>query len=203
MSGTRRTLGASAGVLGVLAAVAGRPAPNATTIDVRALAGEIDRQTDHVDAIELAAWIRDRKRGLRVLDVRSESEFAAYHIPSAEHVPLARIVGMRPRDGETLVLYSEGGAHAGQAWVLLRALGFRTVCFLRGGLLDWMDDVMTPTVASNDAGARVAALSRYFGGTPRHADATAGTATDATMPATPAASAGAASAVARLRRRGC
>lgn len=193
MPHTRRILGASAGVLGVLAAIAGRPVPNGTTIDVAALAREIDRQTDHVDAVELATWIRDRKPGLRVLDVRSDSEYAAYHIPSAEHAPLERVVTMSPRGGETLVLYSEGGAHAGQAWVLLRALGFRDVFFLRGGLLDWLDDVMNPTVGRDEAGTRVAALSRYFGGTPHLS-------TNATSPS-PAPNA--TRAVAAMRRRGC
>ena len=190
MISTRRVLGASAGVLGALAAVAGRPSPDApATIDVAALAREIDARTDHVDAVELAQWIRDRKPGLRVLDVRSDSDYAAYHIPSAEHVPLASIVSMRPKPGETLVLYSEGGAHAGQAWVLLRALGFRDVYFLAGGLLDWLDDVMHPAVGTGPDAERVAALSRYFGGAPR----AGGPAPDAT----------AGEVVARMRRRGC
>ncbi|AHG92461.1 Rhodanese-like protein (plasmid) [Gemmatirosa kalamazoonensis] len=188
---TRRVLGTSAGVLGALAAIAGRPSPNApTTIDVAALAREIDGQTDHVSALELAGWIRDRRPGLRVLDVRSAAEFETYHIPSAEHVPLATLAAMRPRAGETLVLYSEGGAHAGQAWVLLRALGFRDVYFLAGGLLDWMEDVMRPAVAAGPDAERVAALSRYFGGTPR---------SGADVPDESSSAA----AVARLRRRGC
>ena len=187
---TRRVLGTSAGVLGALAAIAGRPSPDApATIDIAALAREIDGQTDHVSALQLAAWIRDRRPGLRVLDVRSAPEFEAYHIPSAEHVPLASLAAMRPRAGETLVLYSEGGAHAGQAWVLLRALGFRDVYFLAGGLLDWMEDVMQPALGTGAESARIAALSRYFGGTPR--------------PGAGAPDASSATAVARLRRRGC
>jgi rhodanese-related sulfurtransferase len=190
----RRTLGACAGVLGVLAAVAGRSSSPSASIDVAALAGEIERQTDHVDAIELARWIRDRKPGLRVIDVRSDSEFAAYHIPSAEHVPLSDVPRMRRDDSETLVLYSEGGAHAGQAWVLLRALGHRRVYFLRGGVLDWIDDVLNAAVGTGPDAERVAALSRYFGGTPHVAAPN-----DSLVPAPHAA----AQAVARMRRRGC
>jgi hypothetical protein len=84
--------------------------------------------------------------------------------------------------------------------VLLRALGFRRVYFLRGGLLDWTEDVMSPVLGTDPStgpgqAARVAAVSRYFGGTPR----AAGSATEA--PSSAGASAGA--AVARLRRRGC
>lgn len=186
--------------LAVAASPAGGAAPQAPAAAVspmdptaaRTLAAEIERQDDHVTALELAQWIRDRKSGLRVLDVRSDSEFAVYHIPSAEHVPLVALPGLAPIDGETLVLYSEGGAHAAQGWVLLRANGHRRVYFLSGGLLDWMEDVMSPTLPSDTSRARIAALSRYFGGVPR-----AGTVPLSSEPVTAAA------AVARARRRGC
>jgi rhodanese-related sulfurtransferase len=162
---------------------------------VRALATEIEREDDHVTALELAQWIRDRKAGLRVLDVRSASEFAAYHIPSAEWMPLTALASLPASDGETLVLYSEGGAHAAQGWVLLRANGHRHVYFLRGGLLDWMEDVMSPALPADTSRARVAALSRYFGGAPRTGVAP--------LPAAAGPAATAASVVARVRRRGC
>ena len=180
-----RGLAAAAALLGVLAAVAPPARPN---VSVAALAREIEREADHVTALELAAWIRDRKPGLRVLDVRADSEYAAYHIPTARRLPLAAIDTLRPRAGETLVLYSEGGAHAAQAWVLLRAAGHRQVYFLRGGVLDWLDDVMHPRPGAD---REAAALSEYFGGTPRVGDAAGETSSDAST------------AVRRLRRRGC
>ena len=157
-----------------------------------ALAAEIEHEDDHVTAVELAQWIRQRKPGLRVLDVRSDPEYQAYHIPSAERLPLTALAALAPTDGETLVLYSEGGAHAAQGWVLLRASGHRRVYFLRGGLLDWMDDVMSPALPNDSSRATVAALSRYFGGVPR-----------AGAVPLPTSSATAATAVARVRRRGC
>jgi 3-mercaptopyruvate sulfurtransferase SseA len=45
------------------------------------------------------------------------------------------------------VLVSDGGAHAAQGWVFLRALGIAHVYFLRGGLGEWLDDVMNPADA--------------------------------------------------------
>jgi rhodanese-related sulfurtransferase len=190
-----RILAAVALVLAVLAALAGTSARGGTGLDAGRLAAEIEREDDHVTALELAQWIRDRKPGLRVLDVRSDSEFATYHIPSAERMPLTALASLAPRSGETLVLYSEGGAHAAQGWVLLRAAGHHNVYFLRGGLLDWMEEVMSPVLPADTTSARVAALSRYFGGVPRAGVAPLPTAS------TPAPTAGA--AVARLRRRGC
>jgi rhodanese-related sulfurtransferase len=198
-----RALGGVALVLGVAAAFVGSPTAGAR-VDVGALARQIEREEDHVTALELAAWIRDRKPGLRVLDVRSDSEYAAYHVPSAVRLPLVSIDTMTPRAGETLVLYSEGGAHAAQAWVLLRAAGFDHVYFLRGGLLDWIDDVMNPVLGADTSRAgraadeRTAALSRYFGGVPR----TAAPGSVVPMPSAPLAPR-ATDAIARTRRRGC
>jgi rhodanese-related sulfurtransferase len=193
----KRVLAATAAVLAGLAAVDSLAA-TAPSIDASALAREIEHEEDHVTAIELAQWIRDRKAGLRVLDVRSDSEFRAYHIPSAERMPLPALATLPPRDGETLVLYSEGGAHAAQGWVLLRANGHRAVYFLRGGLLDWLDEVMSPVLPADTSRARVSALSRYFGGVPRTGAVPIPAASS--QPATPAT---AASAVARIRSRGC
>lgn len=178
----------AAGVLLALAigaALVGAPAPpEGSAASRRQLAEAIAHERDHVTALELAAWIRDRKPGLRVLDLRDDSAFADYHVPSAERVEIERLVDMRFTGGETLVLYSEGGGHAAQAWVLLRGAGVRDVYFLRGGLLEWMDDVMNPVTSS--------ALTRYFGGTARQGP----------VPAVPMPDE-APAAVRRLRRRSC
>jgi len=144
-------------------------------------------------AVELAEWLRARRPRLRVIDVRTASEFAAYHIPGAEHVPLDRLAATRFADDETVVLYSELGVHGAQAWVVLRALGARRVFFLRNGLHEWLDDVMSPTIAADapaeaQAGfAHTAELSRWFGGTPRRVSSSAAGSEE--MPVT--------------RRRGC
>src|SRR6476469_6297778 len=169
--------------------------------DPTTLAREIEHEDDHVTALELAQWIRDRKPGLRVLDIRTDSEYSAYHIPSAARMPLTELATLAPNDAETLVLYSGGGAHAAQGWVLLRTNGHRNVYFLRGGLLEWMDDVMSPALPTDSSRVRVAALSRYFGGWPTVGLGPRIGAVPA--PTTNASPATAAAAVARARRRGC
>src|SRR5262249_48562481 len=159
---------------GALAPFAGSPRSSANrpraSIDVGELAQIVADQEDHVSALELAAWIRARRPGLRVIDVRTADEFRAMHIPGAEQVDLERLAHRRFAPDDPIVLYSEFGVHGGQAWVFLRALGHRRVFFLRGGLHEWLDDVMSPTLpagASPEAEAafaQVAELSRFFGG---------------------------------------
>jgi rhodanese-related sulfurtransferase len=175
----RRWLAGTAALAGALAPFAGspyrRPAPG--TIDVAELAQVVADQDDHVSAVQLAAWLRARRPRLRVIDVRTAAEFRAFHIPGAEHVPLAQLASTPFAAGETIVLYSEAGVHGAQAWVFLRALGHRRVYFLRDGLHEWLDDVMSPTLAADApaetqaAFAERAALSRWFGGNPRQAPA--------------------------------
>jgi rhodanese-related sulfurtransferase len=171
-----RALGSIAIVLGTLAAFAG--SPSRASLDIQQLVSEVTREEDHVTAIELATWIKDRKPGLRVLDLRSEAEFDEYHLPGAENVTLdALLATTRYASTDTLVLISDGGAHAAQGWVFLRALGYQHVYFLRGGLGEWLDEVTNPT--------KTTALTRYFGGTPRSASDTQ------------------TNSVTNMRRRGC
>lgn len=213
-----RVLAIAAAALGLLAAFSGSPySAQHGRIDVDALANVVRREDDHVTAIELAGWIKTRRPGLRVVDVRSQDEFDEYHVPTAERIAIDSLALARFASDETIVLYSEGGAHAAQAWVFLRALGFEKVFFLRGGVYEWLEQVMNPTLrpgaAANDSAsfANVAALSRYFGGVPRTGvnrvfdeaitlpvarPDSAGSSRDASHPAR-------AAAVAKIRRRGC
>jgi rhodanese-related sulfurtransferase len=195
-------------LLGVFAAFAGSPDNAASRrVDVRQLAATVASENDHVTAVELAGWIKERRPNLRVIDVRDVSEFDAYHIPTAERLDLTHLVDAHFDSNETIVLYSDGGAHAAQGWVFLRALGHQQVYFLRGGLAEWLDDVMNPVVqggASDSARAeftKVAALSRYFGGVPR-ATGTPSSQPSA-GPAKPVPQSNVTDEVRRMRRRGC
>jgi rhodanese-related sulfurtransferase len=206
-------LARAAVALGVLATVAGSPyVSERGNVDVSELARIVQREDDHVTATDLARWIKERQRALRVIDVRSPEEYDAFHVPTAERIPIDSLPMTKFRHDETIVLYSEGGAHAAQAWVFLRAMGYDRVYFLRGGLYEWLDLVMNPTFApartSKDS-AKLAGLmdvSRYFGGTPHIGVASA---LHDALP-TPhehaegrADGASTAAAVARIRRRGC
>lgn len=167
-----RILGATALALGAAAPFAGNLADGAgsTAIDVSALARIVAAQQDHVSALEVARWLRDGRAGLRVIDVRSADEFKRFSLPAAENIPIADIPAARFRDDETVVLYSEGGAHAAQAWVFLKASGVRNAVFIPGGLGDWFDEVMQPEMPADAPEARraeITELSEYFGGTPR------------------------------------
>lgn len=142
----RVVLASVAVLLGLMAAIAGAP----RSIDVDALAKEVAREKDHVTALEPAQWIKDRKPGLRVISVG----WASASLPLEETIPLESLTRTPFAKDETIVLVSDGGAHAAQAWVFLRALGHRNVFFLRGGAAEWNAEVLTPATPTP--------VTRYF-----------------------------------------
>jgi rhodanese-related sulfurtransferase len=123
-----------------------------------------------ISALQLAAWIRDGRRGLRVLDIRDPAAYATRHIPSAESAELMELSSVAPQAGETVVLYSDDDLLDLQGAAWLTRAGHARVHVVRGGMSAWLDEVIDPVV-QGDSAATVAALSRYFGGVPRAASA--------------------------------
>jgi rhodanese-related sulfurtransferase len=201
-SRAHRWLTAVAAVLGALALAAGEPST--------AHRNAVDDVTS-VTAIDVARWLRDPRPALRVLDVRSRSDFDAYHVPGAEHAPLAQLSHREWTRESIVVLYAEDDARAARAGRLLRARGADTVHVLRGGLRGWIEQIAEPRLAALPSSATPAEqrerrtqldLSRYFGGTPLVVPSA--TLHSARRPplAAPGRQAEAA-AVARIIRRGC
>jgi hypothetical protein len=153
-------------------------------LDARELALVVEEQVDHVTASELAAWIVEGRADYRLLDLRNELEYATYHIPTAENVPLPGLADYPLQRNEKIVLYSEGGIHSAQAWMLLRAQGYDAVYMVLGGLEAWKEEVLFPSLPAGATAQqraqfeRAAALAQFFGGQPR-----SGEAADASAPA--------------------
>jgi rhodanese-related sulfurtransferase len=173
----RRSLAAAALALGALA-MAGNPVRgHVVTIDTQELATIVGGEVDHVSPPELAGWIVRGATDYRLVDLRGEAEFAQYHIPTAENVPVAQLPDRGLARNEKIVLYSEGGIHSAQAWMLLRAQGYRGVYILSGGLEGWRDEVVFPVAPASPEPReaarfeRAAQLARFFGGQPRAAGA--------------------------------
>jgi rhodanese-related sulfurtransferase len=156
-------------ILGVLALVAGsRFRGQKVTIDLKELARAIESENDHVSADQVAEWIM-LKSPVRVIDLRDSTAFASYHIPTAENLTIEELLEEHILRDTMLVLYSEGGIHAAQAWMLLKAKGRTNIYTLKGGFTAWKEDILFPAnskTASPEERVRFArrkALSEYFG----------------------------------------
>lgn len=201
-------------LLGAIGLFAGDPYRGTRyTIDEQELARVVETTVDHVSPQELADWIIQGKVDFRLIDLRTDKEFLEYHIPGAENIPLTALSDAGLDKLEKIVLYSEGGIHSAQAWFLLRAKGYRASYMLFGGLEEWKDKVLFPTLAANASPAesvefaKMTAVSKYFGGAPR-SGSTDTTSTPAIvmpkMELPPAAAAGSpAGAPKKKKKEGC
>jgi len=157
-------------VLGV-GAVFGTPyRGDVVTLNARELAVIVERKQDHITVQELADRIVAGDVSFRLLDLREDSSFAEYHIPGAELVTLTDLPDYPIFRNEEIILYSDGGIHAAQGWFLLRAMGFKGVHTIFGGLDTWKEEILFPILADveGDASAveRLRYVSEYFGGQP-------------------------------------
>ena len=170
----RQALAATAIVLAVLAAIVGSPvapapmAARASGTD----AGATALVARHIGAIQLAAWIREGARDVRVLDLRSDSAYESFHVPLAQPADFSQLDTIASQRKTTVVLYSDDDVRDAQAWANVAARGHPDVYVLSGGMPAWMEEVMDP-VLHGDSADYVAALSRYFGGVPHTAPASA------------------------------
>ena len=108
---------------------------------------QVQNKEDHVDPLDLAKSIVEGKKEYFIVDVRQPWEFDDYHVPGAVNIPLDQLMTDKARStlpkDKTILLYSAGGAHAAQAWVLLAQSGYKVKSML-DGMQGWWRDVMTP-----------------------------------------------------------
>jgi len=184
-------LAVAAVALGAVALFAAPYPGSKVTLDAKDLALVVGTEADHVEAPELAAWIIESRADYRLVDLRTDAEFAKYHIPTAQSIPMNVLTDAGLLRQEKIVLYSEGGIHSAQAWMLLRAQGYKSVYMLKGGLEEWKDQVLFPAVADNPTAAerardeRLKSISAFFGGQPRSAAAAAAGSPAPAMAASP------------------
>ncbi|HJU67202.1 MAG TPA: rhodanese-like domain-containing protein [Gemmatimonadaceae bacterium] len=178
-------LATAALALGVLAAVSGDASS-------RVVAPESE-----VTALELARWIREGKRDLRVIDLRDAESFAGFSIPSAERISLEDLARV-PWDRQVkVVVYADSAPLAWRAREVLDAVGVRDALVLRDGLAGWVTTIASPVLPAHPspeqerASREIAEMSRWFGGVPRVGEPQV-TASDSLR-----------AALGRIRRRGC
>ena len=136
------------------------------------LARMIAAGDDHVTVQELSDWLIKDRRNFELIDIRDVEEYDAGHIDGARHIPLAALLTEQTLNslpsGRSIVVYSNGSAHAAQAALLLR-LADREALALLGGYNYWhayLNDPQKAGVAEMDAAQRAQyqAVACYFAG---------------------------------------
>lgn len=136
------------------------------------LAQRVASGEDHISAAELADRLIKDQRDFELVDIRDEQDFSTGHIQGARHIPLARLIAADSLAslpaGRTIVVYSNGSAHAAQAALLLHLTG-RDALALLGGYNYWQAYLHDPEkagIAEMDPAEhdRYQAVSCYFAG---------------------------------------
>lgn len=160
-------------VLGAIALFASPYQGSTVTVDTKALAVDIGRGADQIDPQDLAAWILGGRADYRLIDIRSDADYRAARIPTAESIPAPGLPDAGLERNERIVLYGDDGVQSAQAWLLLRARGYRGARLLKGGFAAWQESVVYPVLAADptpeqkaDQERRVA-IAGYFGGQAR------------------------------------
>jgi rhodanese-related sulfurtransferase/uncharacterized membrane protein YedE/YeeE len=171
-----KMLGIIALLLGVMAAVSGSPVRNGQIDAGLAYPDSIrGRQIAYLGSVQLAESLMARRRDMTVLDLRSETDFETYHIPSAQHVAPSDVTSHNIPNDKTIILCADDGQCAAQAWSDITEQGFENVFVLQGGLERWFDEILFPDLTvtrgrDKDTIEKIRKMSRYFGGTPRQND---------------------------------
>jgi rhodanese-related sulfurtransferase len=141
-------------------------------MNTKELSMVVENTTDHVKVQDLADWIIQGKTDFRLIDLRTEKEFDEYHIPNAENISITGLDSAGLKRTDKIIIYSEGGIHSAQAWMILKAQDYKGVYILFGGLEEWKTSVLFPSLpetASEDekkAFEKTKEISKFFGGTP-------------------------------------
>jgi rhodanese-related sulfurtransferase len=81
----------------------------------------------------------DQKKGMMLLDVRTDEEYKKGHIPGAVHVPLADIGEKikKLKKGKELVVYCQSDNRSIWAIKRLMGMGYKNLYNLKGGYSAW------------------------------------------------------------------
>jgi rhodanese-related sulfurtransferase len=136
-------------ILGIILAFSPVELKTVSETDFGKLAESINKRTDHITAEQLGELIIDQDPDFQIVDIRDQSEFNKFHIRTAINLPLESLFNQESIEyidpDKLVILYSNGGTHAAQAWVLLQQMGLTNTTVLLGGLNYWVDVYSNPT----------------------------------------------------------
>jgi thiosulfate/3-mercaptopyruvate sulfurtransferase len=139
------------------------------TPDEATLMASIEQAEDHIEPEELADRLLHGDRSLLLVDIRPNTEYAAFHIRGAVNIPLPDLAASLEsyRQGYVIVLYSNGMTHPAQARDSLTRLGFPHVYILTDGLNGFMERCLKPvslrsTLVNAASAAKIRQWRNFF-----------------------------------------
>lgn len=169
----RKRIGILAIILGVLAAFIGNPMDNTkTSINVKELSMSADKTVNTINVKELSEWIIQGKMDYRLIDLRDESEYNEYNIPTSENIKVSSLLNSDLKRNEKIILYSEDDLIASQAWFILKSANYKSVYIVDDGMEAWKEEIVLPTcdcgenpdVEQKQTHQKRQEVAKFFGG---------------------------------------
>lgn len=169
----RKRIGIIAIILGISAAVIGNPCNTTQTkVNIKEVALKSEKDVDGIKVNELAGWIIEGKMDYRLADLRNESSFSEYNIPSSENIQIGSLTKSDLKRNDKIIVYSENDITAAQGWFILKAADYKSVCMLKGGLEAWKNEIVFPQCSCGDNPSEIQKqnhqkkeeVAKFFGG---------------------------------------
>ncbi len=128
-----------------------------------------EKELDYISVIQLATEIKD-KQPIQLIDLRNDSSFNAFHIPTAKSASLAQLLHQELYPTPKTVLYSGDDSISEQAFYMMTGKGIDNLYVLEGGIQDWYNRILYPKMpkvipeSDKELALQVKTLSAYFGG---------------------------------------
>jgi len=156
------------------------------SVDASELALIAGNKSANISVDYLADQIIQKAGGFVLVDVRSESKFNEYSIPTAINCKPSEILKLDLPKTDKIVIFSDDNIQSALSWYLLRSSNYKAVYILSGGINEWKDKILFPLIPDSASAElkskadKAVEISKFFGGMPRFASA--GTASLAPAP---------------------
>jgi hypothetical protein len=173
-SSIEKKLGLLALLLGIIALIiGGTPDKHSIKVNAKEMLLTSIRENDKINVETLADWIIKGNADFTIVDLRTDKAYNEYHIPGSYNIPISDLLNGDLMRNQKIILYSDDGVNAAQAWFVLKSDDYKGVYILNGGLKVWKDKILFPKLVSNATPVQITEfekmkeVSKFFGGTPQ------------------------------------
>jgi rhodanese-related sulfurtransferase len=137
---------------------------------------EAFRKSRFLSPDQIAERLINEDPSILLIDVRTPDQYLEYSLPNAFNIPLDEIImedwkDYLDQEDMDVVLVSNGGLYADQAWMLCKRMGYGNLYVMEGGLNAWFKCIMQPEMPEETAPKEAFELyafrkgaAYYFGG---------------------------------------
>jgi sulfur-carrier protein adenylyltransferase/sulfurtransferase len=103
---------------------------------------QVTNPSRFISADDVADRIIRKDPSMILVDVRNNSDYAAYSLPGAMNIPLSDLLkpeqfDLLSQEGIEFIFFSNSDIIADQAWILGKRKGLSNIFVLKGGLNEW------------------------------------------------------------------